>query len=159
MLLLPLIEEFISAPLSIGISDADLIRVADNEDEYRKALVSRLAHYSHQRRLLFRLHAPDGFPSLTPVQVDRERFMDFLSGMTGFFESISAQTIEISMAYESDRILVIFTPNGDNIRYGRLVPGATLREAAYAGGKIISVMEPGKEDIRVAFPVTCSNEN
>jgi hypothetical protein len=75
--------------------------------------------------------------------------------MSEYFEAISTEILEISVHRESDGVLVIFTPHGSDIRCEVPLPGATQREIAYAGGTLLSVMEPDKEDIRIIlFPVT-----
>jgi glyoxylase-like metal-dependent hydrolase (beta-lactamase superfamily II) len=150
--IIPLIRECISNPESAGISDSELLFISDNEDEFRKAMVQRLAHYSHQRKLRFDLQDPDSAQQVR-ICADQERFRDFFAGLCEYFEEISARSVEVSFIMEPETIQIYFTPQGDAIRYEIRIPGATLREAAYAGGRVLSVMEPGKEDIRISFPV------
>ena len=153
ILLISLIRECIADPALSDINDFDLIQVADDESQFRRVMVSRIAHYSHRRRFSFHLDEPDDTLSRSRIRVDRVRFADFFSGLSEYFESISVQAVDISIIIDSDIARIIFTPRGDAIRYERQAPGAMLREAGYAGGKVISVMEPGKEDIRVSFPL------
>lgn len=152
ILILPLMKGCISDPSSVGSSDSELILVSDDDVEFRKALLRRLAHYPHQRKLTCSLLNPESV-ALVRIRIDLERFRDFFSGLCEYFETIQVQNLDILFTVESDSLHIRFTPQGNAIRYDLSMPGATLREAEYAGGKVISVMEPGKEDIRVLFPV------
>lgn len=150
--ILPLIDAFCTSRLSPGINDQDLIDLADDEIAYRRAIVTRIAYHLHTSSLPLTLEKPGISPDLL-VKIDNNRFLDFLTGITEYCEKISAQTVLISMAVDNDELIITFIPKGTTINYTIPAPGATLREVAYAGGQLISVMQPGKEDIRIRLPI------
>lgn len=151
LLLFPLLQECISQGSTSSASVSDIMKFVDDEEAFRSSLLHRLAQFSHLSQM------ECSIANLTPssdirILADRERFLDFFAGVAEYFESIGAESGCITPVLEDRTVELIFTPNGSAIRYERRIPGATLREAVYSGGKIISVLEPGKEDIRVSFP-------
>lgn len=150
--LIPFIREWIIFSQSSGVSDSELIGTADDEILYRQAMVSRLAHLPHARRLLYHLQIIDETKGLVAIRADRNRLYDFFSALSEFFEGVSAERVEIHLICDPDSIRIIFTPEGPDIRYEVPIPGATQREVAYAGGRLMNVMVPGKEDVCIMFP-------
>jgi len=151
-MVLPLIQHFIQVRTSSGVSDAFLMQIVDDEELYRQALMSRIAHHHHAKRLAYRLEIPDTFAPETMVRVDSLRFVDFLSGLSDFFEGISAEQVLISIRDMGESLAIQITPEGGTIIGDRQIPGATQREIQYAGGRLVSLMQPGQEDIRFTLP-------
>jgi glyoxylase-like metal-dependent hydrolase (beta-lactamase superfamily II) len=152
VLLLSLIQTFIDSRTSSGVTDCDLMAAAEDEEVYRQALVSRLAHHPHAVRLLFQPDILDTLDSTLMVFIDPVRFMDFLSALSDYFEGISADKLTLKGLDLGEEVVIIFSPDGTSIMYDIPVPGATQREIRYAGGKVVSVMQPDQEDIRISIP-------
>ncbi|PKL60232.1 MAG: hypothetical protein CVV33_03740 [Methanomicrobiales archaeon HGW-Methanomicrobiales-4] len=150
--LIPILQKFIISGNSSGVSDSELICAVDDEKLYRQAMVNRLAHYPHTLHISYRLRISDDTKCPILIRADMDRFYDFLAAISEYFEEISVEIVDIYIKTESDGIWVILTPEGSDLRYEVPIPGATQREVTYVGGRLMSVMEPGKEDIRIVFP-------
>ncbi|MFH0968504.1 MAG: hypothetical protein V1862_12545, partial [Methanobacteriota archaeon] len=149
--LIPFIQGCITSCHSSGVSDLELMQSVDDEKLYRQTLVNRLAHHPHTLHIVYRLKIGDNTNIPVLIHADRDRFHDLFAVISEYFEGISADTVEVLVNVESDGVLIIFTPEGSDIRYEIPLSGSTQREVAYAGGRLMSVMELGKEDIRIMF--------
>jgi len=138
-----------------GVSDEELINASDDEKAYREAMVKRIAHLPHSHHLEYHLSirnngaANQEGPIL--IWADRMRLYDSFIALIEHGERIHAQTFDIGLTRDEGGVKMIITPKGQALIYELPLPGATIREIAYAGGKVQSVMEEGKEDIRIIF--------
>lgn len=123
---------------------------SDEEDALVRA--RKIADQLYQVRILITIMPgiPDGYQ----VDVDPERFEDFMAGVVEYFMKIKAEAIEIKPDPGPNELTLILTPKGSALICEIPLPGATIREIAYAGGKLVRAMEPGTDDISVTLPAS-----
>ncbi len=146
--LIPLIQEVFAGEGS-GVTDEELIQAADDELVYRQAMVKRLAHHPYEHHLAIQISARND--EEVCVMADRLRLYDSFIALVEYGERIHAESVEISVSSNENGVEMILTPAGTVLASELPLPGSTIREIAYAGGEVRSVMEPGKEDIRIVF--------
>lgn len=148
--LVPLIHEVFAGDTS-GVSDEELITIADDELAYRQAIVKRIAHHPYAHLLPYHISTGKFSDTELTIMADRERLYDSFIALIEYLEYINAKSLDISLVSDEKMIQMILTPAGPDLASELPLPGSTIREIAYAGGVVKSVMEPGKEDIRIEF--------
>nr|WP_319538337.1 MBL fold metallo-hydrolase [uncultured Methanospirillum sp.] len=148
--LIPLIQEVFCGEGS-GVTDEELIQAADDEQTYRQAMVKRLAHHPYAHHLAIHISVSNDEGEPVRVMADRLRLYDSFIALLEHGERINAESLEISVSSDENGVEMILTPAGTTLASELPLPGSTIREIAYAGGEVRSMMEPGKEDIRIFF--------
>ncbi|HWQ63544.1 MAG TPA: MBL fold metallo-hydrolase [Methanospirillum sp.] len=160
VVLISLIHEVFAGDQS-GVSDEELITLADDEQAYRQAMVKRIAHHPYAHRLPYHISTENcgaGEDSIT-ILADRQRLYDSCIALIEYLECINAKSLDILLIGEKNAIQMILTPVGPDLASELPLPGSTIREITYAGGIVKSVMEPGKEDIRIEFQKPAGPDN
>jgi glyoxylase-like metal-dependent hydrolase (beta-lactamase superfamily II) len=133
------------------VADEALIDAADDEEEFRVALVARLAHLPILSRVRFDVTAE---PGVGEVRTDPERLGDMLLGLFEEWAASGVSGITIRIFRRDGRIGIRVTGTGSPDRTDEtIVPDLHRGRFAMCGGSLIAE-ECDRHRLTIEFPAT-----
>ncbi len=152
-----LIESFIEARHSAGISDDAFLASADEEETFRIALIKRLCTVPHQGEMLITCSRRGNFP---PVMADPERLSDLLHAIADICQAAGSTAIMVHIDNRPEGILLellIGDPGDEHTPSEIRIPRSLMREIEACGGVPDILPVSGNTILRAFFPPSVSS--
>ncbi len=135
-----LIQDVAHRRSSHMMSDEEILLKADDEDEFKKVLVCRLAEYQNLSDIKITIDSP-----IDPqtIYADSERLSDFFSVLIDYYYTYGADEAHITINTLQEFALIKIVPNGACFQPCLPLSRALIRSIKYAGGELVKI--PGKE--------------